>query len=271
MVAFGMSGLTDITAGGVGHAIKREASDATLKPIIVFVGSCVTFTDRLMHMVEVEFRGIDIVRLDDFGQLELLPEWRRTNVQLIVVDEVVANSSKTDWEPASLRFPSAVLTLAYSSPDYAREVLGSSEQQTQQVRFLPMRAPIDAWFSALRLLLLGQSFIPSELVATGIQDTPVDHQKESPAPQVMAKPLQKPKPEAVEIPGVNLTKRELEIIELLALGDRNKTIAKKLELSEHTVKLHVHHIFGKIGVRNRTSATHWYMSKQGAFAGRELE
>jgi two-component system nitrate/nitrite response regulator NarL len=49
-----------------------------------------------------------------------------------------------------------------------------------------------------------------------------------------------------------LTPREAEIAELISKGLSNKQIARELEIKVHTVKNHVHHIFDKLGIRNRT-------------------
>ena len=51
-----------------------------------------------------------------------------------------------------------------------------------------------------------------------------------------------------------LTKREIEVLKLLAEGLFNKEIAYKLDISEKTVKNHVSNIFKKIGVFDRTQA-----------------
>jgi two-component system, NarL family, nitrate/nitrite response regulator NarL len=48
-----------------------------------------------------------------------------------------------------------------------------------------------------------------------------------------------------------LSPRELEVALLVSRGLRNKEIARELRLSEGTVKLHVHHIFLKLGARRR--------------------
>jgi DNA-binding NarL/FixJ family response regulator len=51
-----------------------------------------------------------------------------------------------------------------------------------------------------------------------------------------------------------LSRRELEILHLIARGLTNEEIAKKLFISLPTVKTHASHIFGKLNVNNRTQA-----------------
>ncbi len=51
-----------------------------------------------------------------------------------------------------------------------------------------------------------------------------------------------------------LTNREIEILQLLALGLTNKQIAARLKISAHTVKFHVSAIFSKLGTNNRVEA-----------------
>ena len=53
---------------------------------------------------------------------------------------------------------------------------------------------------------------------------------------------------------VNLTSREIEVLKLIAEGMINKEIAKKLYISEKTVKNHVSNIFKKLHVSDRTQA-----------------
>jgi DNA-binding CsgD family transcriptional regulator len=52
--------------------------------------------------------------------------------------------------------------------------------------------------------------------------------------------------------GVGLTTRELEVLELLAEGASNKTIARRLGISVHTVKFHVHSLIDKFDATGRT-------------------
>ncbi len=51
-----------------------------------------------------------------------------------------------------------------------------------------------------------------------------------------------------------LTAREGEVLQLVAEGFPNKTIADHLHISEHTVKFHLNAAMGKLGARSRTEA-----------------
>jgi DNA-binding NarL/FixJ family response regulator len=54
-----------------------------------------------------------------------------------------------------------------------------------------------------------------------------------------------------------LTAREREVLSLVAIGLPNKSIARRLTISEKTVKAHLTHVFTVLGVRDRTSAALW--------------
>lgn len=55
-------------------------------------------------------------------------------------------------------------------------------------------------------------------------------------------------------PGTALSPREAEILEALATGATNREVAKRLFISESTVKTHLVHLYDKLGVDNRTAA-----------------
>ena len=55
----------------------------------------------------------------------------------------------------------------------------------------------------------------------------------------------------------SLSARELEVLQLVAKGLPNKLIGRNLGITERTVKVHVGHLFRRIGVADRTSAAIW--------------
>lgn len=61
----------------------------------------------------------------------------------------------------------------------------------------------------------------------------------------------------LSVPVGLLTKRELEVLLILAHGGSNIEIAESLYISPHTVKTHVAHIYDKLGVNDRAQAAVW--------------
>jgi len=58
-------------------------------------------------------------------------------------------------------------------------------------------------------------------------------------------------------PGGQLTERETEVLTLMADGLGNRDIARRLFVTEATVKTHVNNVFGKLGVGDRAAAVAW--------------
>ena len=94
---------------------------------------------------------------------------------------------------------------------------------------------LDLWLSVIQLMLSGGEYIPRNLML--------------PAPKLAPSSLLN-----------ELTPRERQVLELVSEGCQNKTIASRLSLSEHTVKIHIHNIITKFGAQNRTeAAAYWQM------------
>jgi DNA-binding NarL/FixJ family response regulator len=58
-------------------------------------------------------------------------------------------------------------------------------------------------------------------------------------------------------PEVDLTQRELTILQLAAEGHSNSELARRLWVTEQTVKFHLSNVYRKLGVSNRTEASRW--------------
>jgi DNA-binding NarL/FixJ family response regulator len=91
------------------------------------------------------------------------------------------------------------------------------------------RAIVDELFRAVRAAARGESVLSPSVAAKLIG-------------QVRA-PAREP-----------LSQRELEVLGLIARGSTNREAAAHLFISEATVKTHLLHIYGKLGVRDRASA-----------------
>jgi two-component system nitrate/nitrite response regulator NarL len=66
----------------------------------------------------------------------------------------------------------------------------------------------------------------------------------------------------------NLTERETETLGLLAEGLNNKLIARRLDISDGTVKVHIKNILRKLKVKSRLEAAVWAINN-GFAAGRQ--
>ena len=78
--------------------------------------------------------------------------------------------------------------------------------------------------------------------------------------EVLASALRKPNRQEMHLLD-SLTSRELEILKLIAKGLSNKLIARELDISDGTVKVHVKHILKKLGFRSRIEAAVWMVNQ----------
>lgn len=62
---------------------------------------------------------------------------------------------------------------------------------------------------------------------------------------------------ATSLSSANLSDREMQLLRCLVAGMPNKLVARRLDISEATVKVHVKAVLRKLGVRNRTQAAMW--------------
>ena len=78
--------------------------------------------------------------------------------------------------------------------------------------------------------------------------------------QIVEHAIHGAKPSAI-IESIRMTKREKQVIELIANGDTNKEIAQKLHLSTYTVKSHVHNILEKLALHTRVQIANVHLSE----------
>ncbi len=80
--------------------------------------------------------------------------------------------------------------------------------------------------------------------------------------QVLAEAIRvRPKPTG-QVQFSSLTKREKEVLRLIAKGQSNKMIARKLGITEGTVKVHVKNLLHKLDLRSRVEAAVWVLENE---------
>lgn len=149
---------------------------------------------------------------------------------------------------ASERWPHAAALVVSDHVD-SSEIVAAIRAGAQGL--LTSDASVECIRSAILLLVNGAGVYPAA-IADLLQ---LDMTDASAAP---------PAPAPVE-PGrlATLTKRQREVVQLLALGFSNRAIAERLEISESTVKVHIRAIMAQNGASNRTQVVaHFLKSKQ---------
>lgn len=79
--------------------------------------------------------------------------------------------------------------------------------------------------------------------------------------EVLASALRRPQKKVNNIID-SLTGRELEILKLISKGLSNKLIARELDISDGTVKVHVKHLLKKMDLKSRVEAAVWMVGEQ---------
>jgi len=130
-------------------------------------------------------------------------------------------------------------------PDTPTVVLSASEEPLHMRKaldlgaagYIPKSAGMEVMLSALRLVLAGGIYVPPDLLRKPAAPDPVSVAEA-----------------AAALPPDGLTGRQREVLSLLGEGKANKEIARELDLSENTVKIHVAAVLKALGVNNRTKA-----------------
>ena len=132
-----------------------------------------------------------------------------------------------------------LILCANSVVEQLREELGATVEA-----IIPDTLHIDILTVALNLIMNGYKILHTDQLRHGHEGEPPSHEVHS---------------QHQIVPSHNdiLSKRETAILASLLGGLPNKTIGKKLGISEATVKVHLRAIYRKAGVKNRTQAALW--------------
>lgn len=131
--------------------------------------------------------------------------------------------------------PSRLIVLSRESSD---DILYASLQAGADAH-LSKTTSFDALRHALRLVRLGEAVFPTRALEL-LEERPVEGAEAWEGP----------------LPG-RLSHREMQILCCLLAGNSNKIIARRLSITESTVKMHFKNLMRKIDAQNRTQAAVW--------------
>lgn len=189
------------------------------------------FLDGLSFSLTSAFQGIKIQKAHNYDEL-LNPALTREKIDLIITDLAMPgkpwNEALDILKKTLPKTPIIVISAVYDRTTVTTAIdLGASG-------FIPKTASSKVILSAIQLVLAGGIYLPAELLKN----------KED---------LSGREKEELAWKG-KLTKRQREVMHLMAMGKSNKVIAQELNLTEGTVKLHVTAILKALNVSNRTGA-----------------
>jgi DNA-binding NarL/FixJ family response regulator len=170
--------------------------------------------------------------------LEIDGRWiGKLNLAVVYIrDQRLTNTCvQSALELLRMRFPEAS-TVVLADSDDVDEV---NRALAYGVRgYIPTSVEWEVAVAALRLVSAGGTFVPADALRS-----------------TASKPGDQPEGERQgRSDGLDLTPRELSVIDLLREGKPNKLIAARLDMQENTVKVHVRNILKKLNAANRTHA-----------------
>jgi DNA-binding NarL/FixJ family response regulator len=161
---------------------------------------------------------------------QAVAEARRLRPQVILMDLRLPGLDGVAATRAILAEQRETAVVALTGTDVEDEVLAAVEAGA--LGYLAKTSPREDFLEAIRRVAQGDAWLPAGLTRRLVTRL-------------------KPRPAKVLEP---LTGRESEVLALIARGWSNRRISRELSISEVTVRTHVSHILGKLGVSNRVEA-----------------
>lgn len=192
-----------------------------------------------------EFRVLPLKSMLECSLLKPLPNRQFILILDVGEDELAAG-------PEILRFkkhyPAARAVVI--AEHYRRDAVAAALRAGANA-YLLRETPCDSFIQSLELVMLGETIIPAAMLPSIVGD------------DLDGEPVMPAETEAELNNGSSirlLSEREQCVLSHLIAGDSNKAIARKMNISDGTVKVHVKALLRKIRVHNRTQAAIWAMS-----------
>ena len=200
----------------------------------------------LVQLVKLVEENVEIVEANDFKQtLEYLKEG--IPVDLLLLDLLMPGMSGMEGIKKICKDWPEVPVIVVSAREHVAAI--RSALAAGAMGYIPKTSSPDVMMSAIKLVLSGGVYVPPHVLGTSSSnDDPI--QERAYAAESFGNSL--------EQGYAQLTPRQLEVLELMALGKPNRDIANDLGLNVGTVKMHSSRIFKTLNVQNRTEAVAMY-------------
>ncbi len=231
----------------VNHAERLNGSPQM--PALVIIEPLTLTRTCILSILRRELPGFEIVEMATTDGLDFVSGRDVCLVALSTGDKSIADPSVEDDLALLVDYcPNASIALLSNRDDEATALAAMH----RGVRgFFPTSIPVEVAVAGLRLVLAGGVYRPLPIIAQNGTTAPeLLSAAELPSGYLAADAAK----DAPEKHLIDFTPREQHVLAELELGLPNKLIAAKLNLSENTVKMHIHHIMRKCAARNRTEA-----------------
>jgi len=226
---------------------------------LLFVTPSENIPDRLRYAIERELPSVSIVVANSVSAASAsCPDI----VSLILIAPVYLKDMEGASADIVRRHPLALTAVMDEGPTMSASLVQDIKASKLVRGVLPMNLKLDVLLPIIALMMRGGEYYPKQFF-----DTLASTSKTIPEVRIG---VQNARPMSTG-GGMDylsyLTKRETQILALVSRGLQNKSIAAKLHLSEHTVKIHLHNIITKLGTHNRTEAAAVFRDNHSGYAG----
>ena len=210
-------------------------------PVLLIIDPLTLARTCILHILRQELIGFEIVEMATTDNLGCATGRDVRLAALSIGDKSLADPSVAgDLALLADCHPNASIALFCNRDDEA-SALAALHRGIRG--FFPTSIPVELAVAGLRLVLAGGVYRPLSIEGQNGSSACEPIYPRPLAPIYLAAKDQ-----------IEFTPREQHVLAELELGLPNKLIAAKLNLSENTVKMHIHHIMRKCAARNRTEA-----------------
>jgi two-component system nitrate/nitrite response regulator NarL len=192
---------------------------------------------------------------------ELAPDLLKEEKLILLILDVSNDQNATIRQVKSFRtnYPNARITLLADRDQLSDENIAIAFRSGADAYF--MKPTCDTFLKSLELVMLGETILPPKIISFFLRQHGELVSAVEDRVEVECAPIAYTETSNTRSP--RLSAREQCILRYLIEGDSNKTIARKNDIAEATVKVHVKAILRKIRVNNRTQAAIWAMNHDG--------